>query len=152
MANNFSKNQGELLRFALSLCDTKGYPVALTTGVAGSRQPVLFFAGKLVYTGTAATEIPFNFEYSAAEADLAVRGTGGVAPDQVYKVDAYVSADTTTTMAVGTWDYSIKYSESANPSSNDAVVVLLEGIITINEAVTVNPDTTGTTFVTPSNI
>jgi hypothetical protein len=134
------------------LCDTKGYPVALTTGVAGSREPVLFFAGKLVYTGTAATELPFNFKYSAAEADLSVRGSGGVAADQVYKVDAYISADTTTAMAVGNWEYSIKYSETANPSGNDAVVVLLEGVLTIIEAVTVNPDSTGATFVTPSNI
>jgi|TARA_B110000211_G_scaffold233940_1_gene301707 hypothetical protein len=152
MANNFSKNQGELLRFALSLCDTKGYPVALTTGVAGSRTPTLFFAGNLTYTGTAATVVPFSFEYSQAEADLPVRGTGGVAPEAIYKVDAYVSADTTTGMAVGRWDYSIKYSESSDPSNNDAVVVLLEGVITINQAVTINPDTTGTSFVIPTNI
>ena len=50
MANNFEKNQGELLRFNLSLLDTKGHPVALTT--ATGTTAVLFFAGSAVFTGT----------------------------------------------------------------------------------------------------
>tara|TARA_B100000780_G_C21126095_1_gene456970 strand:+ start:7108 stop:7563 length:456 start_codon:yes stop_codon:yes gene_type:complete len=149
MANNFEKNQGELLRFNLSLKDTKGFPVALTTGTGTT--PVLFFAGSAKYTGSAGTVQSFSFEYNQKEANIPVRGSNAFGANEVYKVDAFLSADITSTMAAGSWNYTIKYSDKANPSANDNVSVLLEGVITLNSAVTVNPDTTGSAFVTPSN-
>jgi hypothetical protein len=149
MANNFEKNQGELLRFNLSLLDTKGHPVALTT--ATGTTAVLFFAGSAVFTGAAGTVQPFSFEYNPTESDVPVRGSNGFSPEEVYKVDAFLSADITSTMAAGSWDYTIKYSDRTNPSENDNVTVLLEGVLTINQAVTVNPDLAGGIFVTPSN-
>lgn len=144
---NFTRRQGEIVRFTLEFRDSSSQPIRLAS--SSGTNLGFYFGGSVTKTGE--STIPLQFQYQEVETREAGRGSNRRVENGVFKIWAYLSADTTAGMSLGPWDYAVRLSEAENPreESLDNVRVVASGTITIQDNIVDGGDTTGITYSTP---
>ena len=157
---NYTRRQGEVWRTTIEMFDSNNCAILLASrGTDGPTGHQAFFAGtatKMIVTGqdtvtgndiTGEYNLPISFKLKPAETIESGRGSNRRTEEGYFKVEAFIPADTNQTsldteaptstieMPVGDWEYVIRYSDSANPSSDQNVRVIVDGKLTIEALV-----------------
>ena len=148
---NYTRKQGEVWRTTIEMFDSNKCAILLASvGESGPTGHQAFFKGtatKVLEGQTEAYQLDISFKLKPAETIESGRGSNRKTEMGYFKVEAFIPADTNQTvlnttsptstieMEAGEWKYVIRYSDAMNPTSDQNVRVIVEGIITIEELV-----------------
>ena len=152
---NFTRKQGEVWRTTIEMFDSNNCAILLAS-VGTTAEPAVshaFFQGtasKILVSGTVYA-LPISFKLQPAEVIESGRGSNRMIDNGHFKVEAYIPSDinnpdssdpldfinpvSTIEMEPGDWNYVIRYSDAPNPTDDDNVRVIVQGVLTIEERI-----------------